>query len=267
MINYGLPIVFAVFVWWLSTGLVFMANKRDGQSSAVALWGATVVLAVSLIGIWLTRDIATIAGAYIAFLCGLGIWAWNEVSFLLGTLTGPVSHPCPPDAKGWTRFRLAAGTVMYHELAILVCGLVLLVLTWGVANQVALYVYCVLWGMRLSAKLNIFFGVSRFAAELLPSELAYLSSYFGKRTISPFFGISVTVGTVLVAFVFHAASGSAFQVAAAMLTGTLMALALLEHWLLILPVRDAVLWKWAMKPEQDPVPTTAHDRAPAVEAR
>ena len=267
MLDHALPFLFAVFVWWFSTGLVFMANKRSAMATTWILWGVTGVMALCFAGVWATRDMATVPGAYLAFLCGLGIWAWNEVTFLLGTLTGPVSHPCPPEATGWKRFRLAAGTVMYHELAILLCGLVLAVLTWSAENQVALYVYGVLWGMRLSAKLNIFFGVSRFAAELLPPELAYLSSYFGKRSISAFFGLSVTLGTVLVAFVFHAASGSAFQITAAMLAGTLMALALLEHWLLILPVRDAALWKWAIKPDQDPVPNSAQDRTPVVEAR
>lgn len=267
MIDYAVPFLFAIFIWWFSTGLVFMANKRGPETRSWILWGVTALLAVSLIGVWVTRDQPSVYGAYLAFLSGLGLWAWNEVTFLLGLLTGPVTKPCPANAKGWSRFRLAAGTVLHHEIAILLCGLVLALLTWGAENQVALYTYGILWGMRLSAKLNIFFGVSRFASDMLPTDLAYLSSYFGKRTISPFFGVSVTLGTVLVAFVFHAASGSAFQITAAMLSGTLMALALLEHWLLILPIQDAALWNWATRPDQDPVSKAQNDPASAVEIR
>lgn len=267
MTDYALPFLFAIFVWWFSTGLVFMANKRSAGTTIWILWSVTALMGICFVGVWATREMASLPGAYIAFLCGLGIWAWNEVTFLLGVLTGPVRAACPPEAKGWARFRLAAGTVMHHEIAILICGIALAAMLWGAENQTAFYVYVVLWGMRLSAKLNIFFGVSRFAVDLLPPDLGYLSSYFGKRMISPFFALSVTLGTVLVAFVFHTASGSVFQITTAMLAGTLMALALLEHWLLILPIRDAVLWQWALKPEKDPASKTAHDRPSTVEMR
>lgn len=245
MLPYLLPIAFAVFVWWFSTGLVFMADGRTSRSQSRILWAVTVLLAVCLVGVWATRDMATVSGAYLAFGCGLGVWAWMEVSFLLGLVTGPVNYPCPKDAGPWQRFKLASGTVLYHELAILLGGLVLLALVSGAANQVAFWTYAVLAGMRLSAKLNVFFGVANLAAELLPPRLAYLKSYFGTRNITAFFGLSVTAGTVLTAFIFHAAHGDPHQIAGAMLVGSLMALALLEHWLLILPIRDSALWDWA----------------------
>lgn len=254
MAAYLIPIAFAVFVWWFSTGLVFLTDRRSDRVQAGISWGVTGLLIVSLAGAWATRDMASPSGAYLGFLCGLGIWAWMEVTFLTGLITGPVRHPCPPGAGGWTRFKLASGTVLYHELAILAGGAVLFALTDAAANQVAFWTYGVLWGMRLSAKLNVFFGVANLAAELLPPRLSYLQSYFGTRSITAFFGLSVTVGTVLAAFVFHAAHGGPYQVAAAMLVGSLMALALLEHWLLILPVRDAALWKWAIPARDEPPP-------------
>jgi hypothetical protein len=39
-----------------------------------------------------------------------------------------------------------------------------------------------------------------------------------------------------------------------MLVGTMMALALLEHWLLVLPIQDAALWKWAISPKSETRP-------------
>jgi putative photosynthetic complex assembly protein 2 len=148
------------------------------------------------------------------------------------------------------RFKLATGTVLYHELSILAGGAVVAALSWGADNQVALWTYLVLWFMRLSAKLNIFLGVLNKADELLPACLNHLPSYFGHRAITPFFGVSVTIGTVATAVIYHAASGDPYQIAGTMLVATLMALALIEHWLLVLPISDAALWSWASGPRE-----------------
>ena len=254
MDTYLIPFFFAVFIWWFSTGLVFMTDGRAPKVRGWILIAVTILLFASLIGIWLTRDMTTVAGAYMAFGCGLGIWAWNEVMFLLGYVTGPVQHALPKGTGAGKKFLLAAGTVLYHEMAILISGLVIILLSENAGNRVAWWTFGVLWVMRLSAKLNVYFGVANLAVDLLPPHLTYLKSYFGTRRISAFFALSVTAGTVLAALIYHGAHGSAFQITAAMLVGTMMALALLEHWLLVLPIQDAALWKWAISPKSETRP-------------
>ncbi len=250
------PILFTIFVWWFSTGLVLYAIRGSRQRQKKAVYISTFAVVLSLIGIFVTRDSSSAVGAYVAFLCALGIWGWNELSFLLGHVTGPVKKALPPGVGPLKRTTLAIGAVLYHELAITAGGLAVYMCTLGADNQVALWTYLVLWGMRITAKLNIYLGVSNFTDEFLPARLGYLKSYFGRSPVTPFFALSVTAGTVIAALLYHTAHGSAHQIAGAMLTGTLLTLALVEHWLLVLPIRESMLWKWAVR-DTSPKPTTA----------
>ncbi|MEL7050015.1 MAG: putative photosynthetic complex assembly protein PuhE, partial [Pseudomonadota bacterium] len=162
-------------------------------------------------------------------------------------LTGSRTNECPPDARGWARFKLAAATVMHHEIAIAVTGIGIIALTWDAPNQVATLTYVILWAMRLSAKLNIYFGVPNFTDDLLPDHLSYLKSYFPQKPINSLFPVSITLGTLACVTLYTTTpDATAFQFTAAGLTGGIMALALLEHWLLVLPLPDSALWKWAM---------------------
>jgi putative photosynthetic complex assembly protein 2 len=67
------------------------------------MMAATVLLGVAFIGLAATRDDTRITGAYIAFTCTVLVWAWQEIAFLLGYVTGPRRTPCPAG-----RQRLAA---------------------------------------------------------------------------------------------------------------------------------------------------------------
>jgi hypothetical protein len=71
------------------------------------------------------------------------------------------------------------------------------------------------------------------------------------------FPLSVTVGTL--GFIWLLARGlafeaSAFEAAACLMLATMLALAVLEHWFLVLPVPDAALWRWAMPASRDEPP-------------
>jgi putative photosynthetic complex assembly protein 2 len=223
MTEYLVPLAFAVLVWWLSTGTALLLVRRSPRTYGLTMTASTLLMAAAFVAIWISRDTTTATSAYIGFLSGLAVWIWSEMSFLLGYVTGPVTTRCPKGARGWLRFKLATGTVLYHELSILAGGAVVAALSWGADNQVALWTYLVLWFMRLSAKLNIFLGVLNKADELLPACLNHLPSYFGHRAITPFFGVSVTIGTVATAVIYHAASGDPYQIAGTMLVATLMA--------------------------------------------
>ncbi len=50
-----------------------------------------------------------------------------------------------------------------------------------------MWTYLVLWGMRQSAKLNLFLGVRNLGVEFLPQHLRYLQSFFRRRGMNALF--------------------------------------------------------------------------------
>ncbi len=177
---------------------------------------------------------------------GVCVWAWHELSYLTGYLTGPQKTACPPGAPPFKRFRLAIATSLYHELAVIAGGLSLIVLTWEQPNRVALWVYLVLWAMRWSAKLNMFFGVRNFNEDWFPEHLKFLVSYLNRRRFNWLFPWSVTISSVVAGLVLAQGIGAqdAFVRSAQALVFAMLLLAIIEHWMLMLPLRSAVLWNW-----------------------
>lgn len=236
--------LFAVFLWWFGTGAVLLLG-RIGRSNAGPL--AVAALAGSLWGMAATVEQTTVLGALVAFTAGVGLWGVHEGAFLGGVLTGPRRIACPPGASGWRRFRLASATLIHHEIALALTALALAAWLWDAPNPVALWTFTALWVMRLSVKFNIFLGAPNVAEEFLPDDLRYLATYFSPRSINLLFPLSVTLGTVAAGgLLVHAAwvAESVFAAAGLAAVGALVGLGTLEHWFLVLPVRDAALWRW-----------------------
>jgi putative photosynthetic complex assembly protein 2 len=188
-------------------------------------------------------------GAYLGFLCGIGAWAWMEISFLSGHVTGPRKTACPANASGFQRFRLAVAAILWHEFAIIAGAAALALASWQMPNQIALWTYCILWVMRTSAKLNLFLGARNLSEDFLPERMRYLASYFRQAPINMLFPVSVTAGTAGVVVLASAATHVAatdFSFTAMIVLATLLALAVLEHWLMILPLPAERLWSWGM---------------------
>jgi hypothetical protein len=104
--------------------------------------------------------------------------------------------------------------------------------------------------MRTSAKLNLFLGVRNLSEEFLPEHLAYLKSFFRKAGMNWLFPISITGGTLLVGVLVVRALHPGLsdgEVAGLMLVASFLALALVEHWMLVLPIDTTRLWRWAMQ--------------------
>lgn len=250
MTTYALPFLFALFVWWFSTGVIVFLDGLPRRTYRWSMLGATTLLVAALLGIAGSAQDNTIWGAYAAFVCALAVWGWNEMAFLMGILTGPRRRACHGNCGGLAHFGHAVQTILHHELAILASGAVILALSWNANNQVAAWTFLVLWLMRLSAKLNVFLGVPNLSEEFLPRHLDYLKSYFARRPMNLLFPVSITISTtaltLLVSVIVapgvdeHLATGGA-------LTATLLALAILEHWLLVLPLPAASLWSWGLK--------------------
>ncbi|MDX2288144.1 MAG: putative photosynthetic complex assembly protein PuhE [Hyphomicrobiaceae bacterium] len=243
-----LPVLFAIAVWWSSTGALFLVDRLPRSTYVVSVSVATLLVLVATTAILVTANETTAASAYIGFSAAVMLWAWHEMTFLLGLITGPRKSPCPPAATGFQRFGFATATLITHEIAIAVTAVALVALTWGAANQTAAATFLVLWVMRLSAKFNIFLGVPNLSDELMPAHLGYLKTYFRKRAMNALFPFSVTVGTIAAYAIGSAALDdptNAFALTSGMLVSGLLALAVLEHWFLVLPVPDAALWTWA----------------------
>jgi len=260
----------AAFAWWFSTGVLFWLIGRHPRSYRwTALW-TTVLAAAATAMVVVLREETGVWSAYAGFFAGLAIWAWHESLFLLGYVSGPRRGACPEGLSTWRRFLVSVQTVIHHEVGIAVHGLIIVALSWQAPNQIAAWTYLLLWGMRLNAKLVVFLGAPNISDEFLPSHLTYLSSYFGKRRITLFFPVFITLATAVATVLTHwavlATPGSGDAVGLWLLT-SLAWLAVLEHWALVLPIPDGALWRWAQptaarqtppieipKPEADPRP-------------
>ncbi len=242
--------VVALFLWWFSTGAILWvvkgADERgpDGHQWSVLL--GSPVLFGGVVGLITTLPLATVEGAYIAFISALAIWGWIELAFLSGAVTGPNREPCPIASRGWDRFMRAWGTIAYHEILIACALLGIVVLSIGAPNMVAVWTFGVLFFARVSAKLNLFLGVPRIHTEFLPRPLAHLPSHFRNARVNALFPLSVTLLAFAVACWLERAyaAGTPFAAVAFALLAALTALALLEHWLMVLPLPDEKLWRW-----------------------
>jgi putative photosynthetic complex assembly protein 2 len=262
MSQYLLPILYTLFVWWFSTGVILYLNGLPRWTFGWTIGASTVLLVLALVGLYATRNDTRVSGAYLAFTCAIMVWAWQEVAFLLGYVTGPRRTPCPASAQGWRRAGYALQTLLHHELALLVLGVLVVLLAYDGSNHTGLFTFAILWVMRQSAKLNVFLGVRNLNEAFLPAHLKYLQTYFRRRSMNALLPVSVAVSTWLAVLVWQGAMAegvSAFQATALTFAGTLLSLAILEHWFLVLPLPSENLWNWglrsrAVSPAQGPEP-------------
>jgi putative photosynthetic complex assembly protein 2 len=243
-----MPAAFALFVWWFSTGAIIFLDNLPRDTFKWSLLGASAVFFGCLIGINHTAHQTTIASAYWAFFYGLFAWGWQEISFYMGYVTGPRDEPCPEGCGGLKHFGHAIQTSLWHELAIIGSGAVIVYLTWGLPNQVGMWTFMVLWWMHQSAKLNVFFGVRNLNEEFLPEHLTFLKSFLKSKPMNLFFPISITVSMVITTMLWeHAAHATTvFARSADTFLATMMALAILEHWFLVIPLPAGKLWQWGL---------------------
>ncbi len=245
---HGFPVLFALFVWWFSTGAIVFLDGLPKRTFRWSMIGGTLVLFVSYYGLAISASDASVHGAYLAFTCGLLAWGWHEMSLYMGVVTGPRREGCTVGASTGQRFRLALMATLYHELAILVSAAVILTVTHGAPNQVGTWTFMILWGMRQSAKLNVFLGVRNLNEQFLPRHLRYLGSYLVQKPMNLLFPLSVTVSSVIAGLlVSAAAAANGFAAVGLTFLATMMVLANLEHWFLVLPIPVEKLWNWSLK--------------------
>lgn len=258
---------FAIFIWWFSTGIVIVLNRMSQTTIILSLVISSMLGIGALVGLAHTANQTGVTGAYCAFTCALLAWGWNELSFLTGWITGPQKTAIFQSTQGWPRFVASFNAVVWHEIAILLVGVAIIAITWDAPNQVGTGTYLVLWIMRTSAKLNLFFGVRNLNEEFLPAHLAYLESFFKRRRMNAFFPVAVVSACVCLWLLVNFASQplvTPSQVVGAVLVGTMLALAIVEHLMLVLPLDTTALWRWAIqKPHKSKVEEALDAYVPA----
>jgi putative photosynthetic complex assembly protein 2 len=151
---------------------------------------------------------------------------------------------------GWRRFKLAASTLIYHEIALALTAVALLGLSLGKPNEIGALTFVSLLAFRLSSKLNLFCGVPNFTEEFFPDHLRYLTSYIRKAPMTLLMPICIALGAGVVWAEARAAFNpyaTPFVVTGFSLLFALAVLALVEHGFMIVPLPDAALWRWAMR--------------------
>jgi putative photosynthetic complex assembly protein 2 len=243
------PLIFTIFVWWFSTGLILKINGLPTRFFKTIFVLSIGVLMMAFWGLEISSKQATVAGAYCSFTCAIIIWGWQELAFLLGYITGSRRSDCPQGLSGLRRAWYAFQTINYHEITLLGLGIVLFLMNLEAVNQTGFWTYIILWGMRQSTKINIFLGVLNFNEAFLPQHLKYLITYFRRKAMNLLMPFSILVSVLfLVPIWSHAASeASAYEITSSALLGTLLALGLLEHLFLVMPFPSELLWKWGYK--------------------
>ena len=243
------PLIFTIFVWWFSTGLILKINSLPRRFYRAIFAISIVTLVLAFWGLDISSQEATIAGAYCSFTCAIIIWGWQELAFLLGYITGSRRSDCPLNTGGLLRAWYAFQTINYHELTLLGLGVVLFFINLESINQTGFWTYIILWGMRQSTKVNIFLGVLNFNEAFLPQHLKYLITYFRRRAMNLLMPFSILASLLFLIPIWSRAASEAslYEMTSSALLGTLLALGLLEHLFLVLPFPNEWLWKWGYK--------------------
>ncbi|MFO6465216.1 putative photosynthetic complex assembly protein PuhE [Jannaschia sp. KMU-145] len=242
---------FALFAWWASTGAILVAVRTTRRPIVVVLATLPIMFAGLAAFVWVSGGSGLVA-VYGAFLAALVIWGWIELAFLVGVITGPSTLPAKPGVPEWERFVRAWGTVAYHEMTLTAALIGLAILSHGTENRIGFWTFAVLYAARISAKLNLYLGVRKVNTSFIPHHLSHLPSHFREARINWLFPTSVTA----LSFVTFGwlqriwAAGSPAEAAGFALLAALTALALLEHWFMVVRLPDEKLWRW-MLPEKD----------------
>lgn len=255
----------AIACWWLGTGAVLWLVRRSPRGMMIGTVVLTVLLAPALgVAAW-SMGQTGVAASYAAFASVIVMWSWHELAFLSGWITGPRRIAQDPAARGWRRFGLALQALLHHEMALLANFGLLVMLQRGQPGHVALCTFALLWCMRVSAKLNLFFGVPHVGDQYLPARLAYLGSYFRRSPVTPCYHLTMLLSVAVWLWLVLLAPRHAAGVSAGwVMLGTLLTLAILEHVLMAHALPVQALWSLFMRASGMRTPVAADPLLPAA---
>ncbi len=241
--------LFALVAWWFGTGAILWLVRRPARHFRQRMAAMSVLGVFSVWAAARSMQDTGALSAYLGFASVIVMWGWHEMAFLSGWITGPRRVPLSPGVQGVARFRESLEVVLHHEMALLANFGLLWLLQQGQPNHVAICTFALLWCMRLSAKLNLYFGVPEVGEQYLPAHLTYLGSYFRRGRVSLFFwgAIAGASGSWLW-LVAQAREGAVTVNTGWVLLAALLGLAIVEHLLMLFPLPMQRLWGWAMRP-------------------
>ena len=262
--------MFALLSWWLGTGAILWLVRLPQSSFRWSMCGLSFLLGLGLWTACISMRSHSVLNAYIGFVSVIAMWSWHEMAFLTGWLTGPRRDVLGKGLNFRQRFIQSAQVLLHHELALLLNFGVLLVMQQGQPNHMALCTFSLLWCMRLSAKLNLFFGVPFVGEQYLPAHLRYIGSYFKQAPVTLCFYLTMGLSCSTWGWmVWEVTSGLVLVNAAWVLLSSLLGLAIIEHLLMVFALPLQKVWGWAMKrsPYRNDTPATDLPVAVAIPNR
>ncbi len=263
--NPVIAVLIAIGAWWFSTGIV-LALVHWSTLRRLGPWQLLpVITSIGVCGFLLMlfgSEQKTPTGSYVGFLGALLVWGWHETTFLTGMVTGRHKAECPPGLTGMKRFRAAWKAVCDHEIALLVSGICLFLALRHGENLFGLATFGVLWGMRISSKMLIFLGARHAVSGLMPPAIMHLKSYFNTGRTTSLFPVLLAIAVGLFAVLVTGAMRAPhdYSTVGHILLATFMALAIVEHLILVLPISDTALWRWAVpRPSMGGEPSLKHE--------
>lgn len=247
MSDVWMPVLAALLLWWAGTGIVILLDRVPRSKAPWTFAFATLFTVFASVCIARTADDNSIASVYAGFSCAVVLWGWHELTFLSGWITGPRRTAATPNAAPMRRFIEAVQVLLWHELALLGTAIALWVFAGQGSNPVAAWTFTLLYVMRVSSKLNLYLGVRNLALDFLPPHLVYLGSYFRQRRFNALMPFSLVLGAAVLAWLLLVAADSVGGTRTAqILLASMLALAIIEHLMMVLPLQPSALWRWAL---------------------
>ena len=88
-----LALAVAVVLWWLMTGLALMSVHQPSALKRPIFLFVSLLALAALFGVEMNAARHTTSATIAGFAMGLVIWAWLELSYLMGYITGPIKRP------------------------------------------------------------------------------------------------------------------------------------------------------------------------------
>ena len=247
-----LALFITLSLWWLFTGLALISAHQDPPIKNLLFGLSTVVAIACLSSVPYIAADHSILAVFFGFLVALLIWAWLELMFLMGVVTGPNKSLALPGIGLGQKFKLALSTMIYHEVVVIsVIGLTLFLGGNQPANPIVFFVLLLLWLMRCSTKLNLFFGVRHFNHGWLPKSHKHVASYVSVGKNSALMAPSSFLAAIFALLLFSRAfaTDDTSVALSLFLLAWVAALAAVEHVFLMYRVGEEALWRWAVKSE------------------
>ncbi|MDB3936330.1 putative photosynthetic complex assembly protein PuhE, partial [Granulosicoccus sp.] len=259
------PILFVIITWWVGTGVVLYLQQRISRVRTGLIVTLAMVSVASLFALLHGSSGTEAWQSYLGFMAAISLWGCIELTYYTGLIGGVHKRSCPDNCNTGKRFRLALGASIWHEVSVLFAGALVLTLLYDASNTAGLYSFMVLWLMRWSAKLNLFFGMPNFNTDWFPKRLAYAHSYIRRSPVTWFFPLSMLIASFVAANLLSAALAHPPEHSLMMiLPGMLILLAILEHVFMALPIADSKMWNKIFTRDDADAQPADDDNAPLL---